>query len=79
MKNRCAIFIFLDLGYHTHYNIYPFIFKYHDFIFPSLYSSRYVSHIFIIYLSVEGHLSCFHFPAIVSKAKMNIAEQVSVK
>lgn len=38
-----------------------------------------MSHIFMICLSVEGHLSGFHVPAIVNKAEMNIVEQVSVK
>ena len=30
--------------------------------------------IFLIYLSVDGHLSCLHLLAIVSSAAMNIGE-----
>ena len=35
-------------------------------------------HIFFIHLSVEGHLGCFQFLAIMNKAAMNIVEQVSL-
>jgi hypothetical protein len=35
-------------------------------------------HIFLIHSSVEGHLGCFHFMAIMNKAAMNIVEQVSL-
>lgn len=36
-----------------------------------------VYHIFAIHSSVEEHLSCFHFWAIITKAVMNMAEQGS--
>ena len=36
-----------------------------------------VSH-FLYHLSVEGHLGCFQFLAIMNKAAMNIVEQVSL-
>ena len=35
-------------------------------------------HIFFIHSSVEGHLGCFQFLAIMNKAAMNIVEQVSL-
>ena len=35
-------------------------------------------HIFFIHSSVEGHLSCFQFLAIMNKAAMNITEQESL-
>ena len=34
--------------------------------------------LFIHFFSVEGHLGCFQFLAIVNKAAMNIVEQVSL-
>ena len=33
-------------------------------------------HIFFIHSSVEGHLDCFQFLAIINKAAMNIFEKV---
>ena len=35
-------------------------------------------HIFLIHSSVEGHLGCSQFLAIMIKAAMNIVEQVSL-
>lgn len=36
-------------------------------------------YIFIIDLSVEGHLDCFHFLVIVTKKAMTMVEQLSVE
>lgn len=36
-------------------------------------------HISIIRSLVEGHLDCFHFLAVVSRAAANMVEQVSVE
>jgi hypothetical protein len=35
-------------------------------------------HMLFIYSLIEGHLGCFQFPGIMNKAKINIAEQVSL-
>jgi hypothetical protein len=35
-------------------------------------------HIFFIHFSVDGHLDCFQFLAVMNKASMNIVEQVSL-
>ena len=37
----------------------------------------YMYHIFLIHLSVDGHLGCFHVLAIVNCAVMNIRVHVS--
>jgi hypothetical protein len=37
-----------------------------------------MNHIFFIHSSVEGHLGCFQFLAIMNKAAVNIVEQVSL-
>ena len=39
--------------------------------------SIYIIYIFFIYLSVNGHLGCFHVLAIVNSAAMNIRVYVS--
>ena len=36
-----------------------------------------MNHIFFIHSSVEGHLGCFKFLAVMNKAAMNIVEEVS--
>ena len=41
------------------------------------YSIVYIYHIFFIHLSLDGHLGCFHVPAIVTSAAMNIGVHVS--
>lgn len=43
------------------------------------YSVMDMYHIFTGHSSVEGHLGCFHFLALVNRALMNKAEQVSVE
>ena len=41
------------------------------------YSVVYLYHSFYIYSSVDGHLGCFHVPAIVNSAALNIGIHVS--
>lgn len=36
-------------------------------------------YLYTIHLSVEGHLVCFHFLAILDRLLMTVAEQVSVE
>ena len=38
----------------------------------------YVYHSFLIHLSADGHLGCFHAPAIINSAVMNIGMHVSL-
>jgi hypothetical protein len=35
-------------------------------------------HVFFIYSSIEGHLDCFQFLALINKVAINMAEQVSL-
>ena len=37
----------------------------------------YISHIFLIHLSVDGHLGCFHVLTVVNSAEMNIEVHIS--
>lgn len=48
------------------------IFQYSCTIFPCV-------HVFIVHSSVDGHLSCFHFPGIANKASVYVDEQVSCR
>lgn len=43
------------------------------------YSNVYMYYTFILHSSLEGYLGCFHFVAIVSRAALNMAEQVFMK
>ena len=38
----------------------------------------YMCHSFLIHLSVDGHLGCFHVPAIINSAVMDIGVHVSL-
>ena len=37
-----------------------------------------IHHVFFTYSSTEGHVSCFQFLGIISRAAMNMVEQVSL-
>lgn len=80
-KREHAAFVFVDLGYLLHCHVpVPTIHLYISFFFTSeWYSIVYVYCIFIIHLSIEGHLDCFHFLAISIRTSMSLAEQVFVE
>jgi hypothetical protein len=50
--------------------------KFHSSLWLSKKSIVYKYHIFLIYLSVVGHLGCFHSLAIVDGAVINMGVQV---
>jgi hypothetical protein len=73
--------VLLGLGYHTQddfLKFHPFACKTHVvFVFNSWkYSIVKMYPLFFIYSSVEQHLCCFQFLAIMYKSAMNIVEQV---
>ena len=52
--------------------------KFHSFLWlSSIPLEIYISHIFFIHLSVDGHLGCFHVLATVNSGAMNIGVHVS--
>ena len=50
----------------------------HSFFIAEWYSIVYMYHSFLIHLSADGHLGCFHVIAIVNSALMNIRVHVSL-
>lgn len=78
-----AAFVFLGLGYITQFNIFSciclssnlmislFLYSWIDF--------HYMYHIFIIDLTMEGHLDCLYFLVIVNIVSMNNYEQTFVE
>ena len=52
--------------------------KFHSFLMAEQYSYSivYISHIFFIHSSVDGHLGCFRILALINNASMNIGVHV---
>ena len=48
------------------------------FLMAEYYSIVYMYHSFLIHLSADGHLGCFHVLAIINSATMNIRVHVSL-
>lgn len=76
-RTKC---MYSSLWIHSPHSTWTFqvssIYLFNNFVI--LYSQRvstvYMSHIFIIYSSVEEPSACFHFLNIISRARMSIAE-----
>lgn len=84
-KLEPVAFVFLGLNYLIHHHIfckYNYIILYFLSIYLkfswfqfSLQPNSILSYYIFIFHSIEGHLGCFCFPAIVNMLAMNIAEQ----
>ena len=77
-----TLFIFLFLTYFTRImgSSFVHLIRTDSNVFLSMaeqYSIVYMYHSFFIYSSINGHLGCFHVPAIVNSASMNIGVYVS--
>lgn len=76
MKGRLT-FVFLDLGDLTEYNIFHlYSYKFHIFT-AEWYPIVYKYHTFLIH-SVEGHVGCVYFLAVVNRVAINVVKHVFV-